>query len=141
MFTMSKKECFSSVNYVPERISEMKSLRTSRPVARQRLVILVCTLLVAAFSAGSATAQDEGAKATVVFDQVLPNVPGKSMKGILVEYGPGVVSPGHIHPQCDAIRKCQVVSNSELDSDPLGAVGCTLGYCFVLATLFCHGQI
>jgi quercetin dioxygenase-like cupin family protein len=77
----------------------MKSLRTSRPVARQRLVILVCTLLVAAFSAGSATAQDEGAKATVVFDQVLPNVPGKSMKGILVEYGPGVVSPGHIHPK------------------------------------------
>ena len=73
----------------------MKSLRSS--VGRQRLVIVVCILLVAAFNAGSATAQDEGAKATVVFDHALPNVPGKSMKGILVEYGPGVVSPGHIH--------------------------------------------
>ncbi|TQF37255.1 cupin [Bradyrhizobium sp. UNPF46] len=37
------------------------------------------------------------AKVTVVFDQLLPNVPGKSMKGVLVEYGPGGSSPAHIH--------------------------------------------
>jgi hypothetical protein len=43
--------------------------------------------------------------------------------------------------RADAISKYQDVSNSGLDSDPLGAVGCTLGYCFVLATLFCHGKI
>ncbi|MGE0774495.1 MAG: cupin domain-containing protein, partial [Sphingomonadaceae bacterium] len=29
----------------------------------------------------------------------LPNVPGKSMKGVLVEYGPGGYSPGHMHPK------------------------------------------
>ena len=29
------------------------------------------------------------AKVTVVFDHMLPNVKGKSMKGVLVEYGPG----------------------------------------------------
>ena len=27
----------------------------------------------------------------------LPNVPGKSIKGVLVEYGPGGYSPGHTH--------------------------------------------
>jgi len=37
-------------------------------------------------------------KATVVFDHVLPNVPGKSMKGVLVEYAPGASSPAHTHP-------------------------------------------
>jgi quercetin dioxygenase-like cupin family protein len=34
----------------------------------------------------------------VVFDHALPNVPGKSMKGVLVEYGPGASSPAHTHP-------------------------------------------
>jgi quercetin dioxygenase-like cupin family protein len=37
------------------------------------------------------------AKVTVVFDHALPNVPGKSMKGVLVEYQPGGASPGHTH--------------------------------------------
>jgi len=37
------------------------------------------------------------AKVTVVFDHVLPNVKGKSMKGILVEYGPGGSSAAHTH--------------------------------------------
>jgi len=39
----------------------------------------------------------KSAKVTVVFDQALPNVPGKSMKGVLVEYGPGGSSPAHTH--------------------------------------------
>lgn len=38
------------------------------------------------------------AKVSVVFDHKLPNVPGKSIKGVLVEYGPGGFSPAHTHP-------------------------------------------
>ena len=38
-------------------------------------------------------------KVTVVFDHALPNVPGKSMKGVLVEYGPGGSSRAHAHPK------------------------------------------
>ena len=34
---------------------------------------------------------------TLVYQHVLPNVPGKSIKGVLVEYGPGGYSPGHTH--------------------------------------------
>ena len=44
-------------------------------------------------------APNPGAKVTLVFDHVLPNVPGKSMRGVLVEYGPGGSSPGHTHPR------------------------------------------
>jgi len=45
-----------------------------------------------------AMAQDSTRKVTVVFDHALPNVPGKSMRGVLVEYGPGGSSPSHTHP-------------------------------------------
>jgi quercetin dioxygenase-like cupin family protein len=30
---------------------------------------------------------------------VLPNVPGKSIRGVLVEYAPGGFSPAHLHPK------------------------------------------
>jgi quercetin dioxygenase-like cupin family protein len=33
-----------------------------------------------------------------VYEHALPNVPGKSIKGVLVEYGPGGSSPAHTHP-------------------------------------------
>ena len=61
-------------------------------------------LLVAAaatlFATSVAAQQDIGknAKVTLVFDQQLPNAPGKSMRVVLVEYGPGGGSPSHRHP-------------------------------------------
>lgn len=39
------------------------------------------------------------AKVTLVFDHALPNVPGKSVRGVLVEYGPGGHNPSHTHPK------------------------------------------
>src|SRR3954470_21194344 len=42
-------------------------------------------------------ADTHGAKATVVYDHVLPNAPGKSLKGVLVEYEPGGTSAAHVH--------------------------------------------
>jgi quercetin dioxygenase-like cupin family protein len=55
---------------------------------------------LAALSFTAASAGDRPAgKVTVVFDHVLPNVPGKSMRGVLVEYGPGGGSPAHTHPK------------------------------------------
>ena len=38
------------------------------------------------------------AKVTLVYEHALPNVPGKSVKGVLVEYGPGGSSVPHMHP-------------------------------------------
>ena len=60
--------------------------------------LIVCTL-IAVVGVDRAIADDKGAKATVVFDHAIPNLPGKSMKGILVQYGPGEGSPAHTHPK------------------------------------------
>jgi quercetin dioxygenase-like cupin family protein len=37
-------------------------------------------------------------KVSILFDHVIPNVPGKSMRGVLVEYPPGGASAAHTHP-------------------------------------------
>jgi quercetin dioxygenase-like cupin family protein len=65
---------------------------------------ILLSLLVAALPFGGVLAQSQtppGAKnkVTVVFQHELPNVPGKSVKGILVEYGPGGFSAAHMHPK------------------------------------------
>jgi len=60
---------------------------------------LFCGIFLATLTLASALADDPAkSKVTVVFDHVLPNVPGKSMKGVLVEYPPGGFSPAHTHP-------------------------------------------
>ncbi|WP_442504130.1 cupin domain-containing protein [Marinivivus vitaminiproducens] len=58
-------------------------------------------LALAALAALPATAQhaEPQAKVTTVFDRELPNVPGKSMRGVLVEYRPGGSTPAHTHPE------------------------------------------
>jgi quercetin dioxygenase-like cupin family protein len=63
---------------------------------------ILCALLVAVLPCGSALAdapKSKNAKVTLVYHHELPNVPGKSIKGVLVEYGPGGYSPGHTHPK------------------------------------------
>lgn len=62
---------------------------------------ILCSAAVGLLLAGGASAHDaagDKAKITLVFDHVLPNVKGKSMKGVLVEYQPGGASPAHTHP-------------------------------------------
>ncbi len=57
---------------------------------------LLALPLLAAMAVSPALAHDD--EVTVVYDQPLPNVPGKSMKGVIVEYEPGGSSPAHTHP-------------------------------------------
>ena len=59
---------------------------------------LLCALALAALGATPARADDGNAKVTLVYEHALPNVPGKSIKGVLVEYGPGGSSAAHTHP-------------------------------------------
>ena len=63
---------------------------------------ILCSLLVATLPFGSVLAdapKEKNAKVTLVYQHELPNVPGKSIKGVLVEYGPGGYSPSHTHPK------------------------------------------
>jgi quercetin dioxygenase-like cupin family protein len=61
---------------------------------------ILCSLLVAILPFGSVLANapmSKNAKVTLVYQHELPNVPGKSIKGVLVAYGPGGYSPCHTH--------------------------------------------
>tara|TARA_R110001606_G_scaffold91276_1_gene203779 strand:+ start:492 stop:926 length:435 start_codon:yes stop_codon:yes gene_type:complete len=61
------------------------------------LVVLSAAWTIAPASSAHEAADDHS-NVTLVYDQALPNVPGKSMKAVLVEYEPGGSSPAHIHP-------------------------------------------
>jgi quercetin dioxygenase-like cupin family protein len=61
----------------------------------------LCAVLLVAIPLTSAAADGTGAsnaRVRLVYQHELPNVPGKSIKGVLVEYGPGGRSEAHIHP-------------------------------------------
>ena len=75
----------------------MKRIRTSESVGLLRLTLIVCAL-VATVGVRSGIAADENTKVTLVGDHELPNVPGKSLRAVLVKYGPGAGSPSHRHP-------------------------------------------
>jgi uncharacterized protein YbjT (DUF2867 family)/quercetin dioxygenase-like cupin family protein len=77
--------------------------KSSRPSPRKiapGLLLFLCGIAFATpcVSAGSAhDTSNEKSKVTLVYEHVLPNVPGKSIKGVLVEYQPGGSSPAHTH--------------------------------------------
>jgi quercetin dioxygenase-like cupin family protein len=61
---------------------------------------ILCSLLVATLPFDSVLAEapkSNNVKVTLVYQHELPNVPDKSIKGVLVEYGPGGDSPSHTH--------------------------------------------
>jgi quercetin dioxygenase-like cupin family protein len=61
---------------------------------------VLCSLLLATLPFGSVLAdapKPKNEKVTIVYQHELPNVPGKSIKGVLVEYGPGGYSLAHKH--------------------------------------------
>lgn len=56
----------------------------------------IYALVLATVGAGAPIAADENSKVTLVYEHALPNVSGKSIKGVLVEYGPGGSSPAPV---------------------------------------------
>ena len=65
----------------------------------RRLVLASC-LAVSACSVTLAMAADVekgDACVTTIFDHPLPSLPGMSLRGVLVECGPGGSSPSHTH--------------------------------------------
>jgi quercetin dioxygenase-like cupin family protein len=71
------------------------NLSSALPRFNQAFTLLTAGLI----GVGSALAGDNNAKVKLVYEHALPNVPGKSIKGVLVEYGPGGASPAHTHPK------------------------------------------
>lgn len=59
-------------------------------------------MAIATMMFGAASAHDSAggtvSRVKLVYEHILPNVPGKSIKGVLVEYSPGGFSQAHSHP-------------------------------------------
>ena len=64
----------------------------------RRFLCAAMLITASAMTAPAHDASEDKSKVTLVYDQALPNVPGKSIRGVLVEYAPGGLSPAHIHP-------------------------------------------
>ena len=47
--------------------------------------------------AAPAAAHGPGETVTPTFEQVIPNIPGKSLVALVVDYTPGGASPAHLH--------------------------------------------
>ena len=85
-------------------------------------LFVAAALAAASFNtAVAAEAGGKAAKVTLVYEHELPNVPGKSIKGILVEYGPGGTSPAHTHPSSAFIYATVLEGSirSQVNDDPV----------------------
>ena len=85
-------------------------------------VALLLTIAAALIATGAAAHEEiaPGANVSVVFDQPLPNVPGKSMRAVLVDYAPGAGSPSHRHPNSAFIyaRVLEGAIRSKVNDEP-----------------------
>ncbi|WFP65808.1 cupin domain-containing protein [Mesorhizobium sp. WSM4904] len=61
--------------------------------------ILCCAATVTILANGALAHDTIGENVKLVYDHPLPNVPGKSMRAVLVEYAPGGTSSAHTHPK------------------------------------------
>src|SRR5262252_8831185 len=64
----------------------------------KRVLSALFLLSIPLAAAAADSPKTANAHVTLVYQHELPNVPGKSIKGVLVEYGPGGHSEGHTHP-------------------------------------------
>jgi quercetin dioxygenase-like cupin family protein len=63
----------------------------------------------------------KNATVTMVYEHAIPGIAGKTMKGVLVEYGPGGFSPSHMHAK-SAIIYATVIEgevHSQLNDGPV----------------------
>jgi quercetin dioxygenase-like cupin family protein len=61
------------------------------------IFIALSIFAIPVFAASANDLSADTSKVKLVFEHALPNVPGKSVKGFLVEYPPGGSTPPHTH--------------------------------------------
>jgi quercetin dioxygenase-like cupin family protein len=84
------------------------------------IIRILCAAALAATYVGSALAHDDGkSKVTLVYDHALPNVPGKSIKGVLVEYAPGGTSPATPTRHPPSSMRLQGAIRSQVNEGPV----------------------
>jgi quercetin dioxygenase-like cupin family protein len=76
-----------------------------------RTVIGAASAAIVIATAAPASAHDTGDKVTPSFQQAIPNIPGKSLIAVVVDYPPGAASAPHTHAKSSFIY-AYVVSGS-----------------------------
>jgi quercetin dioxygenase-like cupin family protein len=76
-----------------------------------RTIIGAASAVIAIAIAASASAYDVGDKVTLNFQQAIPNIPGKSLIAVVVDYPPGGASVPHTHAKSSFIY-AYVISGS-----------------------------
>ena len=76
-----------------------------------RTVLGTAGAAIAIATAAPAFAHDVGDKVTPNFEQTIPNIPGKSLIAVVVDYRPGGASTPHIHAKSSFIY-AHVISGS-----------------------------
>jgi quercetin dioxygenase-like cupin family protein len=62
-----------------------------------RFIISAACAALAIATATPSAAHAAGEKVTPQFNQTIPNIPGKSLIAVVVDYAPGGASPSHTH--------------------------------------------
>src|SRR5262245_53698703 len=105
-YPREKRSLAESSSPIGSNESSRPELATPRPEeAREPMKTTMSALAALALVAATDVRAQEGvgdavqlagskdAKVTLVYQHALPGIPGKSVKGVLVEYGPGGYSP------------------------------------------------
>lgn len=83
--------------------------------------LAAATALLATGVASPVVAHDPGETVALAFDQAIPNIPGKSLVAVTVDYVPGAASPAHAHSK-SAFIFAYVLSGaieSQVDDGPV----------------------
>lgn len=82
-----------------------------------RIFVLLCALCLVS---GAALAQNAAPKPPA-FDNPIPNIPGKSLLAVVVDYPPGVSNPPHHHAKSAFVTAyvLQGAVRSQVDDGPL----------------------
>ena len=89
-------------------------------------ILLACFVAatIGALAPASASAHETTEKVTPAFRQAIPNIPGKSLISVVVDYAPGAASRSHVHAK-SAFIYAYVLSGaieSRVDDGPLQVV-------------------
>src|SRR5262245_31061548 len=85
------------IKCVLSRVQRASQTQRRRSTRKKTALLLTAAAALFATSVAAQETIAPGAKISVV-DQELPNVPGKSLRAMLVEYEPGAGSASHRHP-------------------------------------------
>src|SRR5262245_54439512 len=92
----------------------LNALIKRRVTVKKIALLLLAGVSLLSTNVAAQETNTPASKVTKIFDRELPNVPGKSMRAVLVEYGPGASSPSRddeklrrlSYWRCDRQREC-----------------------------------